>query len=83
MDYIYCVKIGMFFHDISWWIFRLHFPWHVFKGNNARVGLKVWIWHHVGGQIATRQDLGFAAAYVDGDFTCVDEENGLLDFFQV
>jgi hypothetical protein len=53
------------------------------KGNNARVGLKVWIWHHVGGQIATRQDLGFAAAYADGDFTCVDEENGLLDFFQV
>jgi ABC-type maltose transport system permease subunit len=53
------------------------------KGNNARVALKVWIWHHVGGQIATRQDLGFAAAYADGDFTCVDEENGLLDFFQV
>jgi hypothetical protein len=53
------------------------------KGNNARVGLEVWIWHHVGGQIATRQDLGFADAYVDGDFTCVDEENGLLHFFQV
>jgi hypothetical protein len=53
------------------------------KGNNARVGLKVWIWHHGGGQIATRQDLGFADAYVDGDFTCVDEENGLLNFFQV
>jgi cyclopropane-fatty-acyl-phospholipid synthase len=34
-------------------------------------------------KIATRQDLGFAAAYVDGDFTCVDEENGLLDFFQI
>ncbi|CAM6047725.1 unnamed protein product [Sphagnum compactum] len=34
-------------------------------------------------KIATRQDLGFADAYVDGDFTCVDEENGLLHFFQV
>ncbi|KAH8959005.1 hypothetical protein BDL97_06G058100 [Sphagnum fallax] len=34
-------------------------------------------------KIATRQDLGFAAAYADGDFTCVDEENGLLDFFQI
>jgi hypothetical protein len=35
------------------------------------------------GQIATRQDLGLADAYVDGDFTCVDEQDGLLSFLRI
>jgi cyclopropane-fatty-acyl-phospholipid synthase len=34
-------------------------------------------------KIATRQDLGLADAYVDGDFTCVDEQDGLLNFLQI
>lgn len=34
-------------------------------------------------QIATRQDLGLADAYVDGDFTFVNPKEGLLNFLLV
>lgn len=34
-------------------------------------------------QIATRQDLGLADAYIDGDFDFVDRKDGLLNFFLV
>ena len=37
----------------------------------------------IGEQIATRQDLGLADAYVDGDFDFVDKTNGLLNFLLV
>lgn len=36
-----------------------------------------------GDQIATRQDLGLADAYVDGDFSFVDPKEGLLNFLLV
>lgn len=34
-------------------------------------------------KIATRADLGMADAYIDGDFTCVDSEKGLLNLLLV
>lgn len=37
----------------------------------------------IGEQIATRQDLGLADAYVDGDFDFADKKNGLLNFLLV
>lgn len=36
-----------------------------------------------GDQIATRQDLGLADSYVDGDFTFVNPKEGLLNFMLV
>ncbi|MCO5601575.1 hypothetical protein L7F22_055698 [Adiantum nelumboides] len=34
-------------------------------------------------KIATRADLGLADAFIDGDFTCVDTEKGLLNLFLI
>ncbi|KAI5084243.1 hypothetical protein GOP47_0000412 [Adiantum capillus-veneris] len=34
-------------------------------------------------KIATRADLGLADAYIDGDFTCVDAERGLLSLLLI
>lgn len=34
-------------------------------------------------QIMTRADLGLADAYINGDFSFVDKDEGLLNFFSV
>lgn len=34
-------------------------------------------------QIATEADLGFAGAYINGDFSFVDKKEGLLNLFMV
>ncbi|GAB4840537.1 hypothetical protein Ancab_021307 [Ancistrocladus abbreviatus] len=34
-------------------------------------------------QVATHADLGFAQAYIDGDFSFVDKNEGLLNFFMI
>lgn len=34
-------------------------------------------------KVATRADLGLADAYIDGDFTCVDSEEGLLNLLSI
>ncbi|EFJ06897.1 hypothetical protein SELMODRAFT_166747 [Selaginella moellendorffii] len=34
-------------------------------------------------KIATRSDLGLAEAYMDGDFTCIDSQNGLLNLLLI
>ncbi|KAG0625505.1 hypothetical protein M758_2G060600 [Ceratodon purpureus] len=52
------------------------------KGSTLRTGLRIlnpaFYW-----KIATRQDLGLADAYVDGDFTFVNQKDGLFNFLLI
>jgi cyclopropane-fatty-acyl-phospholipid synthase len=34
-------------------------------------------------QVMTRADIGLADAYIDGDFSFADKDQGLLDLFMV
>ncbi|XP_062075833.1 uncharacterized protein LOC133779954 [Humulus lupulus] len=57
-----------------------------FEGNTERCTYKTTIKVHSPQfywKVATRADLGLADAYIDGDFTFVDKDEGLLNFFLI
>lgn len=57
-----------------------------FEGNDTRCDKKsILRIHHPSfyWKVATRIDLGLADAYIDGDFTCTDEEEGLLNMLSI
>lgn len=59
----------------------LNFGEHT-SGNTLKCVLRI---HHSSfyWKVATRADLGLADAYIDGDFTCVDTEKGLLNLLLI
>eukprot|EP01018_Ginkgo_biloba_P030447 Gb_22957 [translate_table: standard] len=57
-----------------------------FEGNDKRCPQKSVLRIHQPSfywKVATRADLGLADAYVDGDFSCIDGEGGLLNIFLI
>ncbi|XP_011091266.1 uncharacterized protein LOC105171752 isoform X1 [Sesamum indicum] len=57
-----------------------------FEGTRKKSTLKVTLRVHNPAfywKVATKADLGFADAYIDGDFSFIDKNEGLLNFFQI
>ncbi|KAL0456951.1 UNVERIFIED_CONTAM: Tuberculostearic acid methyltransferase UfaA1 [Sesamum latifolium] len=57
-----------------------------FEGTRKKSTLKVTLRVHKPAfywKVATKADLGFADAYIDGDFSFIDKNEGLLNFFQI
>ncbi|KAL0414266.1 UNVERIFIED_CONTAM: putative fatty acid methyltransferase [Sesamum radiatum] len=57
-----------------------------FEGTRQKSTLKVTLRVHKPAfywKVATKADLGFADAYIDGDFSFIDKNEGLLNFFQI
>ena len=59
------------------------------KQINKRIGRTLYIYWHLNlnvrfdDQVMTRADLGLARAYIDGDFSCSDKNDDLLNLFMV